>query len=75
MLMQPIKEKCDHFEIFREKLSDLYMSDVLFIWFNDSKATRNYCILGKKIKNKIGFNATYILRNVLESYLCILSEV
>ena len=21
-----------------------YMSDVLFIWFNDSKATRNYCI-------------------------------
>ena len=53
------------------------MSDVLFIWFNDSKPTRNYCILGKKIKtkNKIGFNATYILRNVLESYLCILSEV
>ena len=30
---------------------------------------------GKKIKNKIGFNATYILRNVLESYLCILREV
>ena len=29
----------------------------------------------EKIKNKIGFNATYILRNVLESYLCILSEV
>ena len=57
--MQPIKKKCDHFEIFREKLSDLYMSDVLFIWFKDSKATRNYCILGKKIKNKIGFNATY----------------
>ena len=28
-----------------------------------------------KIKNKIGFNVTYILRNVLESYLCILSEV
>ena len=24
------------------------MSDILFTWFNDSKATRNYCIFGKK---------------------------
>ena len=26
------------------------MSNVLFIWFNDLKATRNYCIFGKKLK-------------------------
>ena len=24
-----------------------YKSGVLFIWFNDSKATRNYCIFRK----------------------------
>ena len=52
-------------------MSDLYMSDVLFIWFNDSKATRNYCIFGgkklMKIKNKTGFYANSILLNVLES--------
>ena len=27
---------------------DLYMSDGLFIWFNDLKATRNYGIFGRK---------------------------
>ena len=49
---------------------DLYMSDVLFIWFNDSKATRNYCIFWgekMKIKDKTGFYANSILLNVLES--------
>ena len=48
------------------------MSDVLFTWFNDSKATRNYCIFGKKkikIKYKTGCYATSVLCNVLESYL------
>ena len=30
---------------------DLYMSDVLFRCFNDSKAIRNYCILGGKNEN------------------------
>ena len=51
-----------------------YKSGVLFIWFNDSKATRNYCIFGK-IKNKTAFYATSILLNVLESYLYLLCEV
>jgi len=31
-------------------MSDLYMGDVLFMWFNDLKATKNYCIFGKKLK-------------------------
>ena len=55
---------------------DLYMSDVLFRWFNDSKAIRNSCIFGKKmkIKTKTGFNANSTLLNVLESYLYILLE-
>ena len=54
---------------------DLYMSDVLFRWFNDSKAIR-YCIFGgkMKIKSKTGFYANSILLNVLESYLYILLE-
>ena len=55
---------------------DLCMSDVLFRWFNDSKAIRNYCIFGEKmkIKSKTGFYANSILLNVLESYLYILLE-
>ena len=39
-----------YFEIFRVKMLDLYMSDVLFRWFNDSKAIRNFAFLGKKWK-------------------------
>ena len=38
------------FKYLGKRSQTYYMSDVLFIWFNDSKPTRKYCILGKKRK-------------------------
>ena len=40
----------DHFEIFREKMSDLYMSYVLLTWFNDLEARTIIAFLEKKFK-------------------------
>ena len=50
------------FKYLGKRSQAYYMSDVLFIWFNDSKPTRKYCIFGKKkkIKNKNYFYATSI---------------
>ena len=59
------------FKYLRKRSQTYYMSDVLFIWFNDSKPTQKYCIFGKKkkIKNKNYFYATSIFLRFLESYL------
>ena len=48
------------FKYLGERSQAYYMSDVLFIWFNNSKSTKKYCIFGeeKKIKNKNYFYAT-----------------
>ena len=38
------------FKYLGKRSQAYYMSDVLFIWFNDSKPTQKYCIFGKKRK-------------------------
>ena len=50
------------FKYLGKRSQTYYMSDVLFIRFNDSKPTQKYCIFGKKrkIKNKNYFYATSI---------------
>ena len=53
---------------------DLLYERCFFIWLNDCKATRNYCIFWKKkikIKTKTGYYTTSILCNALENYLYI----
>ena len=49
MLTQP-NLSFDYFEKVREKKSDLYMSDVLFIWFSDSKTYKGILHFWKKKK-------------------------
>ena len=48
------------FKYLGKRSQAYYMSDVLFIRFNDSNPTRKYCIFGeeKKIKKKNYFYAT-----------------
>ena len=48
------------FKYLGKRSQAYYMSDVLFIWFNDSKPTRKYCILGKerKLRTKTIFYVT-----------------
>ena len=76
MLTQP-NLSFDSFEKVREKKSDLYMSDVLFKWFSDSKTYKGILHFWKKkkIKNKRGFYATSNFCDVLESYLYMLREI
>ena len=50
--MQPIKKKCDHFEIFREKLSDLYMSDFCLYGLMIQKLQGIIAFWGKKLRTK-----------------------
>ena len=50
MLTQP-NLSFDYFEKVREKKSDLYMSDVLFMWFSDSKTYKGILHFWKKKKN------------------------
>ena len=41
----------DYFEIIRQKMLDLLYERCFFLWLNDWKATRNYCIFWiKKLK-------------------------
>ena len=76
MLTQP-NLSFDYFEKVREKKSDLYMSDVLFIWFSDSKTYKGILHFWKKKKKRTKevFYATYNFCDVLESYLYMLREV
>ena len=50
------------FKYLGKRSQTYYMSDVLFIWLNDSKSTEKYCIFGqeRKIKNKNYFYAASI---------------
>ena len=49
MLTQP-NLSFDSFEKVKEKKSDLYMSDVLFMWFSDSKTYKGILHFGKRKK-------------------------
>ena len=50
------------FKYLGKRSQTYYMSDVLFIWFNDSKSTEKDCIFGQewKIKNRNYFFAASI---------------
>ena len=50
MLTQP-NLGFDDFEKVKEKKADLYMSDVLFKWFSDSKTYKEILHFWKKKKN------------------------
>ena len=64
MLTQP-NLSFDSFEKVKEKKSDLYMSDVLFKWFSDSKTYKAILHFWKKVFMRhisfaIFWKATYI---------------
>ena len=75
MLMQPIKKKNVIILKYLGKSCQTYIWAMFCLYGLMIQKLQGIIAFWEKIKNKIGFNATYILRNVLESYLCILSEV
>ena len=38
------------FQYLGKRSQTYYMGDVLFIWFNESKSTKKYCIFGEERK-------------------------
>ena len=75
MLMQPIKKKNVIILKYLGKSCQTYTWAMFCLYGLMIQKLQGIIAFLRKIKNKIGFYATSILLNVLESYLYLLREV